>query len=531
MYNIFLIFSIPLVVMVYRLYYFLFKTKTVLVKELKSSYHGGSDTHNIKNLREDMSVTTNSFGTVDNYFEQLTKEKFEYLATHYPPNKRDDELHDAYHKYIGGSNRYNVIFGNGASELIDLILRFIPQGNWRTNDVTTQYREYKNACINSNRKQLSHNDNRAKVTIIVNPNNPTGDFLEWNQMEHYINTKLPDNSYLMVDESMLFWYGLDWKKHSFLGHVDYIEKIKRERNINVVVIQSWTKFFSSTGLRIGSAVIFNNELYEQVKDHIIPWSLNSIARDYIMYAWQQTDYINRTVTKTPIWRKDMIDQMKVIFPNWTFYGVDFVSWIWVDTHNIELAEKIASRSREIGFPIRHGKQGYNMDSYLRIAVRDVDKIEQWFNMLLFRKFSFQSLKEIKKQIVIENTYCDATQIKPHEKYVEEHAQLLFEYIDKNKMLLAAIIVARIHETSQYVIIDGHHRFEVMKRMSQKQIPITVIDYENPMILAHLDDPSVTKQFVLQTAQHNKLLEPKSTKHVVRINDGYAPVIVLSEFMI
>ena len=223
--------------------------------------------------------------------------------------------------------------------------------------------------------------------------------------------------------------------------------------------------------------------------------------------------------------------MKVIFPNWTFYGVDFVSWIWVDTHNIELAEKIASRSREIGFPIRHGKQGYNMDSYLRIAVRDVDKIEQWFNMLLFRKFSFQSLKEIKKQIVIENTYCDATQIKPHEKYVEEHAQLLFEYIDKNKMLLAAIIVARIHETSQYVIIDGHHRFEVMKRMSQKQIPITVIDYENPMILAHLDDPSVTKQFVLQTAQHNKLLEPKSTKHVVRINDGYAPVIVLSEFMI
>ena len=44
-------------------------------------------------------------------------------------------------------------------------------------------------------------------------------------------------------------------------------------------------------------------------------------------------------------------------------------------------------------------------------------------------------------------------------------------------------------------------------------------------------PITTKQFVLQTAQHNKLLEPKSTKHVVRINDGYAPVIVLSEFMI
>jgi histidinol-phosphate/aromatic aminotransferase/cobyric acid decarboxylase-like protein len=108
------------------------------------AYHGGSEIHDIDNLKQDMSVTTNTFGLLDRYFETMSKDKFAYLATHYPPSGNDEVLLSAYRDFVGDTPP--PIFGNGASEMIDIIIRQIPHGNWKTNNVITQYREYNNAC-------------------------------------------------------------------------------------------------------------------------------------------------------------------------------------------------------------------------------------------------------------------------------------------------------------------------------------------------------------------------------------------------
>ena len=222
-----------------------------------SSYHGGADVHLIDNLVEDMSVTTNCHGIVDGFFDTLTSEKFAHLATHYPPNGGDPELLKAYNEFVFGSDgedgtlhtcptptpTSNVIFGNGATELIDLLIRQLGskykarQPTWKSNHVQTQYREYRNACTKSGFVQSDSTIKNTDLTVIINPNNPTGDFLDWTTMTDYISEMVANDSDLIVDESMLFWKGADWNMDSFTSHADYVEDLQRTRGIRIFVIQ------------------------------------------------------------------------------------------------------------------------------------------------------------------------------------------------------------------------------------------------------------------------------------------------------
>ena len=83
-----------------------------------------------------------------------------------------------------------------------------------------------------------------------------------------------------------FWYGADWLQHSLLGHVDEINNLQIERNIKNVggsVVDE--NFFSSTGLRIGSLVCFDDQLYNSIKNEQPPWSMNAIGREILVVVF------------------------------------------------------------------------------------------------------------------------------------------------------------------------------------------------------------------------------------------------------
>lgn len=495
------------------------------------SYHGGSEIHDIDNLKLDMSVTTNAFGLVDGYYESMTKDKFEYLATHYPPtpSNTDVVLQNAYADFVQ-TKELVPIFGNGATELIDTIIRTIPPGNWKTNNVMTQYQEYNNACIKTNRKQLEYDDSTAILSIIINPNNPTGDFMDWSKMTEYVDKFVANNSYLIVDESMLFWYGSNWIQHSFLGHLDYVAQLKNEKNIMVVVIQSWTKIFSSTGMRIGSAVIFDETFRSSIV--LPPWSLNAIGRDYIIHAFNQRGYLERTWKYTSLWRSQISNRVKEIFPEFQIFGAGFTSWLWIDTCDPKIAELIVRESKQIGFPIRHGKQGYNKPSFIRVAVRDVSAMEEWFSLLHTIRNNFLhivSTLDIRRQLVYENKNIQIDKILKHEKHNEAYTEALYNYLIGYKPSIQTIVVAEIAGTDKYLLVDGHHRLNAFSRVGYTQIPSTVIDYLNPIIWTTQDN-LLTKGEIIETALSCELMDSKATKHMIEMGNGrFAPVIILSEY--
>jgi hypothetical protein len=313
----------------------------------------------------------------------------------------------------------------------------------------------------------------------------------------------------------LVWRKLD-RAYSALGHADYIDELKCARNITVVVIQSWTKIFSCTGLRVGSAVA----------NTMPPWSLNAIGRDYILRAWSHADYLKKTWNFTREYRATIKKRVQDLCPTFTVYGADFTSWLWVDTHDSVRAEQIVRDSKRIGFPIRHGKQGYNKDTFIRIAVRDPSLITEWFDVL---KSPFD-INKVKSTLVKQQTMLPLQSIVRHEQRNGAHADTLLEYIQSYNAYIQTPAVCAIPNTDKYMLVDGHHRVSALTRLGQTEIPVTVIDYFHPSIITGKNE-EFTKDFIIEQALNGQLMPPKSTKHMVDVGDGNCiPIIALCEYI-
>lgn len=484
-------------------------------------FHGGQDIHSLDvALNVDMSVTTNGLGPIKSW--KFGVHLMEQLD-HYPPIK-DTVLYNAYSDFVQETN-VPVLFGNGATELIDLVLRNIPPGDWKTNNVEVQYAEYENSCNITGRSKLQQDDKNALITIIVNPNNPTGDFLDWSSMEKYIANKVGNNSYLIVDESMLFWQGPEWKSHSFLSHQDYISNLQNTRNIRTIIVQSWTKIFACTGLRFGSLVVYDNELYNTLTQVQPPWSNNIVARDYIQHAWKSKDYLVETWDKNPKWRVDIIRLLSEVYPDWSFFGEPFLSYIWIDTHNDIVADRIVKLSKEGGFPIRHGKNSYNKPTCIRIGVRDPELLKDWFKIIQNNEPSLVFDSNIPSDIIIRNDTVDIASIYTHENVITENVIAFEQYLNKSQNFLIPTIIV----SEEMVLIDGHHRLELLKKMGYTKIPVTVVNYNHSCILTHcVINKQISKEIIIQSALNNINLQAKSTRHCLCINSKIVPISILSK---
>lgn len=78
------------------------------------------------------------------------------------------------------------------------------------------------------------------------------------------------------------------------------------------------------------------------------------------------------------------------------------------------------------------------------------------------------------------------------------------------------------------ILDGHHRFEVAKKLNLKCVPCVLIDYVNDSsigvdIWPYCGRNSITKQQVIKAALTGKLFPPKTSRH--RISDGLPAISI------
>ena len=84
--------------------------------------------------------------------------------------------------------------GNGSSELIDLIIRLAPRGNYAVGPNEVQYKEYENSCHRYDRV-LAENPKEASLHVFVNPTNPTGEYLSVEKTKSYIEETCRNGRY------------------------------------------------------------------------------------------------------------------------------------------------------------------------------------------------------------------------------------------------------------------------------------------------------------------------------------------------
>lgn len=346
------------------------EVKQTVWDESTQTFHGGQDWKFLENFVEDFSVTTNGLGTPAKALQAAADAI--HTIHHYPPADFQPAIsHLAQFLWPTEwqANLPLLLMGNGASELIDLVIRSVRAGGWRPGGTLTQYKEYERSSTADGRETLAWNDPKAVLTCMVNPTNPTGDYMQVEEMKKYIETNCPDHHTVIVDESMQPWVGPHWRQDSLIHQREWVKQLSASRKIDVWVMTSWTKVWSCTGLRIGSVVAPTPDHAAAIKKKQVPWSVNTMALAFVSEVVKDDAYMQETWRVTPVWRQHLVEALQARFASWQIYGKPYLSWIWVDTKSNDTAAEAVRLAKAHGVPVRSGKPGYELPSYVRIAVR------------------------------------------------------------------------------------------------------------------------------------------------------------------
>lgn len=182
----------------------------------------------------------------------------------------------------------NILIGNGAVELIYLVclalkpekvLIFIPTFSEYERASKIIKSKIKFKSLNKNNFELTpSNKLKPDLTFICNPNNPTGNLLLKNRN---LNFK---SKFFVIDEAFMDF--LPQQKR-----LTFIPKAVESKRI--IVIRSFTKFFSIPGLRLGY-LIAHKDVISLLKKYQVPWNVNSFAQIAAKILLNERDYILKT---------------------------------------------------------------------------------------------------------------------------------------------------------------------------------------------------------------------------------------------
>lgn len=104
-------------------------------------------------------------------------------------------------------------------------------------------------------------------------------------------------------------------------------------------------------------------------------------------------------------------------------------------------------------------------------------------------------------------------LRSHEEVQPGLLAALVDQIRRDGFVRKPVLV----ESRHYVILDGHHRYEALRRLGCRRIPVYVVDYEDDGIglttWPEATVKSVTKAEVIERGLSGRLFPPKTTRHL------------------
>lgn len=221
-------------------------------------------------------------------FKDLVKELGnEFYLNVYPDDSYSD-LKKAISEYVG-CKISNICVGNGSSELLDLCVKTFVDTNELLLSLDPTFSLYSIYAKIVNSRYMGAGEgndftidikevikvikeNNPKLTIVCNPNNPTGTVIKKDKVLEIVKST---DEIVIVDEAYM-----EFGEESI---VDEIENYK-----NLIVVKTLSKAFSMAGIRTGY-LLANEELVKTVEKVRPPYNLNSISAFLATKALQQKD--------------------------------------------------------------------------------------------------------------------------------------------------------------------------------------------------------------------------------------------------
>lgn len=217
----------------------------------------------------------------------------------------------------------NIAVGNGASELINSLGKII---NGNVGIIYPTFNEYQRVftnCkiipfyandfeydINFIIENIKNNDNaKLDYLLLINPDNPSGNFINKNDILQLLDFCIKQNIKLIFDESFIDFADENYTllEQKFLN--TYAE--------NLIVIKSISKSYGVAGLRLGIIASGNINLIEKIKFYNSIWNINSFAENFLQIFEKYSNEYQKSCNLLKQQRQFLIKLLKQNFSETT----------------------------------------------------------------------------------------------------------------------------------------------------------------------------------------------------------------------
>lgn len=316
------------------------------------------------------------------------RSNFDTLLAEYPSGMYVNSLLAG--KYFGVRQDY-VCVGNGAAELIKSAMEMF--ADKKVGVTSPTFEEYPNRLPKENVVRFVpqnadftytsddlkrfFEDKKISVLLLVNPDNPSGNYIQKNDVLDVVRWAAERNIKVIVDESFVdFTDGFE--NNSLLDNEILAE------NENLMVMKSISKSYGVPGLRLGVIASSNLQIINEMKKDVAIWNINSFAEYYMqIFSSYQSDYAaacSKFVEERALFFNELLEikYLRVIPSQANYFLCEVVdrftsgelTQILLEKHNILIKDCST-------------KTAFNGRSYVRIAVRDradnhllVEKLKQ-----------------------------------------------------------------------------------------------------------------------------------------------------------
>ncbi|MBQ40106.1 MAG: hypothetical protein CMA69_01130 [Euryarchaeota archaeon] len=121
-------------------------------------------------------------------------------------------------------------------------------------------------------------------------------------------------------------------------------------------------------------------------------------------------------------------------------------------------------------------------------------------------------------------------LKPHEQVIQKKV----DQLERMTIRWDAYTKPLLVDGATGTILDGHHRFEIARRLDLQCLPCVVVDYLDDdsitlLLWPNSDRKGITKDDVIQAGLSGDLMPPKTSRHL--LSDDLPPISVpLSRLM-
>ncbi len=300
---------------------------------------------------------------------------FDVLLTEYPSGMRVNSMLAG--KCFGVSSDY-IIVGNGAAELIKSLSEMGVKG--KMGIIYPTFEEYPNRKIkeeiipyypekpywkyDADDLMRFYGDKPIEALLLVNPDNPTGNFIAKNEVFRLLEWCEKRDVTLVLDESFVD-FSDEWDTNSLLNTSVLVQHPK------LIVVKSISKSYGVPGLRLGVMASGNVELINAMKKDVAIWNINSFAEFYMQifnkYESQYREACARFVEERKRFeaRLKQVPHLRVL-PSQANFFTCVIEGKYTST---ELTEMLLSKY-DILIKDGETKKGMHGTNTVRIAIRD-----------------------------------------------------------------------------------------------------------------------------------------------------------------